>query len=82
VENSDAQPWPPGTGHLELAVIRGLLMDLAATGDSARTDQAFSDFLATVDDARDRGSVEPAARDAFHQSVALEADGGPAAVNG
>jgi AcrR family transcriptional regulator len=32
-----------------LAVIRGLLMDLDATGDTARTNQAFDDFLATID---------------------------------
>jgi hypothetical protein len=38
-------------------------MDLAATGDSVCTDQAFSDFLATIDDARDQGNVEPAARE-------------------
>jgi AcrR family transcriptional regulator len=41
------------TGHPELAtvvlaVIRGLLMDLDATGDTARTDQAFADFLSTI----------------------------------
>ena len=34
-----------------LAVIRGLLMDLDATGDAARTDRAFGDFLATLVDA-------------------------------
>jgi hypothetical protein len=32
-----------------LAVIRGLLMDLAATGDTARTNRAFDDFLTTID---------------------------------
>jgi AcrR family transcriptional regulator len=31
-----------------LAVIRGLLMDLDATGDVARTDQAFACFLDTI----------------------------------
>lgn len=31
-----------------LAVIRGLLMDLDATGDAERTDQAFQDFLTTL----------------------------------
>ena len=31
-----------------LAVIRGLLMDLDATGDSARTDRAFGDFVALI----------------------------------
>src|SRR3954451_22966078 len=33
------------------AVIRGLLRDLDATGDTARTDRAFQDFLATIDSA-------------------------------
>lgn len=31
-----------------LAVIRGLLKDLDATGDTARTDRAFTDFLTMV----------------------------------
>ena len=35
-----------------LAVIRGLLTDLDATGDAVRTDRAFHDFLAAVDGAR------------------------------
>lgn len=35
----------PDLATLVLAVIRGLLMDLDATGDTARTDQAFRDFL-------------------------------------
>lgn len=35
-----------------LAVIRGLLTDLEDTGDAARTDRAFGDFLALVDDTR------------------------------
>ncbi|WP_433832849.1 hypothetical protein ACQP2E_17230 [Actinoplanes sp. CA-015351] len=30
---------------LVLAVIRGLLMDLDATGDTARTGKAFTDFV-------------------------------------
>jgi AcrR family transcriptional regulator len=34
-----------------LAVIRGLLMDLDATGDTARVDRAFDDFLATLESA-------------------------------
>jgi AcrR family transcriptional regulator len=38
----------PDLATLVLAVIRGLLMDLDATGDTARTDQAFRDFLATL----------------------------------
>jgi hypothetical protein len=39
----------PELATVVLAVIRGLLMDLDATGDTARTDQAFHDFLATID---------------------------------
>ncbi|WP_033289836.1 TetR/AcrR family transcriptional regulator [Amycolatopsis jejuensis] len=38
----------PELGTLVLAVIRGLIMDLEATGDAARADQAFDDFLATL----------------------------------
>lgn len=39
----------PEHATVVLAVIRGLLMDLDATGDVARTDRAFHDFLATID---------------------------------
>ena len=39
----------PELATLVLAVIRGLLMDLDATGDGARTARAFADFLATLD---------------------------------
>jgi len=39
----------PELATLVLAVIRGLLMDLDATGDAARTDRAFADFLATIE---------------------------------
>lgn len=38
----------PELATVVLAVIRGLLMDLAATGDASRTDQAFDDFLRTI----------------------------------
>jgi hypothetical protein len=38
----------PQLATVVLAVIRGLLMDLDATGDTARTDQAFDDFLTTI----------------------------------
>jgi AcrR family transcriptional regulator len=38
----------PELATVVLAVMRGLLKDLDATGDAARTDQAFSDFLALV----------------------------------
>ncbi len=35
---------------MKLAVIRGLLMDLDATGDAERTDRAFGDFLSMLED--------------------------------
>lgn len=38
----------PELATLVLAVLRGLLMDLDATGDQARADQAFRDFLGTL----------------------------------
>ena len=41
----------PELATVVLAVIRGLLMDLDATGDTARTDQAFHDFLTTISSA-------------------------------
>lgn len=41
----------PELATVVLALIRGLLMDLDATGDSARTIQAFDDFLTTIDNA-------------------------------
>ena len=49
-------PLEDGMGSLELAtvvlaVIRGLLMDLDATGDAARTDRAWHAFLATIEPA-------------------------------
>jgi AcrR family transcriptional regulator len=40
----------PELATVVLAVIRGLLMDLDATGDTARTDQAFGDFLLALED--------------------------------
>ncbi len=39
----------PELATVVLAVIRGLLMDLDATGDAARTGRAFRDFLATIE---------------------------------
>jgi AcrR family transcriptional regulator len=39
----------PELATVVLAVIRGLLMDLDATGDAARTHRAFADFLTTID---------------------------------
>ena len=41
----------PELATVVLAVIRGLLMDLDATGDTARTDQAFQAFLTTIESA-------------------------------
>jgi AcrR family transcriptional regulator len=41
----------PELATVVLAVIRGLLQDLDATGDTARTDRAVHDFLATIDSA-------------------------------
>ena len=38
----------PELATVVLAVIRGLLMDLDATGDAERTHQAFNDFLNTI----------------------------------
>jgi AcrR family transcriptional regulator len=54
----------PELATVVLAVIRGLLMDLAATGDRARTDQAFQDFLTTIDGAPSTGSRPARARSA------------------
>ena len=39
----------PELATLVLAVIRGLLMDLDATGDTTRTDRAFHDFLSALE---------------------------------
>jgi len=39
----------PELATVVLAVIRGLLMDLDATGDAVRTHQAFHDFLTTIE---------------------------------
>jgi hypothetical protein len=39
----------PELARVVLAVIRGRLTDFDATGDTARTDRAFHDFLATLD---------------------------------
>lgn len=39
----------PELATVLLAVIRGLLMDLDATGDAARTDQAFHAFLRMIE---------------------------------
>lgn len=38
----------PELGTLVLAVVRGLIMDIEATGDVPRADRAFDDFLAAL----------------------------------
>jgi AcrR family transcriptional regulator len=43
-----------GFATLTLSVIRGLMMDLDATGDTDRVDQAFDAFLVTLDTDRNR----------------------------
>jgi AcrR family transcriptional regulator len=48
----------PELATVVLAVIRGLLMDLDATGDTARTEQAFGDFLRTIDDRTERTTAQ------------------------
>ncbi|RKS75717.1 AcrR family transcriptional regulator [Motilibacter peucedani] len=48
LEQGMATTGHPGLGSVVLAVVRGLLMDLDATGDHMRVDAAFTDFLATV----------------------------------
>ena len=56
----------PELATVVLAVIRGLLMDLDATGDTTRTHRAFADFLTTIDGTRAatgrcaRGACTPA----------------------
>ncbi len=47
----------PELATLVLAVMRGLLMDLDATADHARTDQAFSAFLGTLGPGRVPGTA-------------------------
>jgi hypothetical protein len=41
----------PELATVVLAVIRGLLKDLDATGDTGRTDRAFHNLLATINSA-------------------------------
>ena len=49
LETGMASLGRPELATVVLAVIRGLLMDLGATGDAARTDRAFTAFLATLE---------------------------------
>ena len=46
----------PELATLVLAVVRGLIMDIEATGDVSRADQAFDDFLAALAPAATRES--------------------------
>ncbi|MBQ0906925.1 hypothetical protein [Micromonospora sp. U21] len=46
----------PELGTLVLAVVRGLIMDIEATGDASRADQAFDDFLAALTAVTTRGN--------------------------
>src|SRR4051812_2726768 len=48
LEEGMASLGRPELATVVLAVIRGLLMDLDGTGDRARTNRAFEDFLATL----------------------------------
>ncbi|MBO2464450.1 TetR/AcrR family transcriptional regulator [Actinomadura violacea] len=49
----------PELGTLVLAVVRGLIMDIEATGDASRADQAFDDFLAVLAPIATRRSAPP-----------------------
>lgn len=53
----------PELGTLVLAVVRGLIMDLEATGDASRVNQAFDDFLASLAPVATRGGPSPATVD-------------------
>jgi AcrR family transcriptional regulator len=48
LENGLRTMGRPDAATLTLAVIRGLLLDLDATGDAARADRAFGDFIALL----------------------------------
>ncbi|MCL2730627.1 MAG: TetR/AcrR family transcriptional regulator [Actinomycetia bacterium] len=48
LENGMRTVGRPELGTLVLAVVRGLVMDIEATGDVARADRAFDDFLAAL----------------------------------
>src|SRR3954465_12643632 len=51
LERGMRSPGRPRPAPARPPVIRGLLMDLDATGDATRTDRAFADFLTTIDSA-------------------------------
>jgi AcrR family transcriptional regulator len=51
LERGMASLGRPELATVVLAMIRGLLMDLDATGDDARTGKAFGDFLSTIESA-------------------------------
>lgn len=54
LEEGMASLGRPELATVALAVIRGLLTDLDATGDRTRVDRAFAAFLATIGGARHR----------------------------
>ncbi|MEO7753226.1 MAG: TetR/AcrR family transcriptional regulator [Terracoccus sp.] len=68
----------PELATLVLAVIRGLLMDLAATADTARVNAAFEEFLGGLD--RELSQRGDGARLADREDA--ESDHGPAGVLG
>lgn len=47
----------PELATVVLAVIRGLIMDLEATADTTRVDQAFADFLRALESAEPRAQI-------------------------
>ena len=55
----------PEQATLVLAVIRGLLIDLDATGDTARTDRAFRQFLDSLESGP--SAVQPSRPGADHE---------------
>ena len=52
----------PGLATVVLAVVRGLVMDLEATGDAARVDRAFADLLDVLAGAQPVRTSPPARR--------------------
>jgi AcrR family transcriptional regulator len=69
----------PELATVVLAVIRGLLMDLDATGDTTRTDRAFADFLTTIDGAGAPGRSRPT-RSGHAAQMARSGEGTPRAT--
>ncbi len=59
LENGLTSLGRPDLATLVLAVIRGLLIDLDATGDTVRVNQAFSDFLYAIQLVHQDGATAP-----------------------